>query len=109
MPIEAPDRQQALHVLELARAVLEQARSRFWRIKDDPAVPYDEVYQLHAAYRKAAREVVELEARIMSAVIAPDAQQLEALRSLRDRLQEQADNRAMAEGVLRLAALLAAI
>lgn len=112
MPPPAPiaeDRTQALAALEQARAVLALVTNRFWRIKDDPGVPYDEVYQLHSAYKRAAREVVELEARIMSEVISPDADQLADLKRIHERMKQQVDNRAMIDGVLRLAALVAAL
>jgi hypothetical protein len=93
--------------LEQARAVLDQATTRFWKIKDDPAVPYDVVYQLHVAYQKASREVVELESRIMSQAIASRPEDLAELKAIRDTLAQDADNRVVIEGVLRLAVLIA--
>lgn len=103
------DRAQALEALADARAALDHVTRRFWRIKDDPAVPYDEVFQLHMAYRQAANAVVELEARIMSQAIAPRAEDLAELDEIRQQLAQDVSNRAMVEAVLRLGVLLAGI
>lgn len=103
------DRAQALEALADARAALEHVTTRFWRIKDDPAVPYDEVYQLHMAYQKAANAVVDLEARIMSQAIAPRPQDLAELDRIRQQLAQDVSNRAMVEAVVRLTVLLAGI